>query len=157
FKLQLGIPINLPLVLDDSLARPITSQYDRYYKVLADADAANKLIEKQRDLPPAQLRPFLRRIFTEDPLVRGTEFRTKLPPQWEKVAKASAEYLKDRLDRMQKERTKLLNLKTDLELKGENLSPEQTAALLANDFESDLIVLEQRLRLYEARPWLKLK
>src|SRR5207244_3247530 len=34
FKLQLGIPANAPLVLDDGPARPITRQLDRYYDVM---------------------------------------------------------------------------------------------------------------------------
>src|SRR5207237_1243474 len=47
FKLQLGIPANLPLVLDDGPARPITRVLDRYYKVLDESDAVYKLIECQ--------------------------------------------------------------------------------------------------------------
>src|SRR5205823_11874774 len=69
FKLQLGIPANLPLVLDDSPARPITAQLDRYYAVLSDADAAAKKVEQQDVLPAEKLRGYLSDLFTNDPLV----------------------------------------------------------------------------------------
>jgi hypothetical protein len=157
FKLQLGIPINLPLILDDAPARAITRQFDRYYEVLAEADAAYKRVEQQREAPPQTLRPFLTRLFAEDPLVRGTEFQRKLPPLWDKLRKASDAYLRDRVTELGKARQKLLDLKTDLELKGQSLSPEQAAALSAMDFEADLAGLEQLLRMYEARPWQKLE
>jgi hypothetical protein len=157
FKLQLGIPINLPLVLDDTPGRQITRQFDRYYEVLAQADAAYKLVEKQRELPPEKLRPFLRRLFATDPVVRGTEFQKKLPPLWAKLSQAPKEYLRDRLEQLDKEKRKLLDLKTDLELKGQSLSPEQLRALDENAFEADLASLETVLREYEARPWQKLE
>src|SRR5262249_12234047 len=157
FKLQLGIPINLPLVLDDTPARQITRQFDRYYEVLAQADAAAKLVEKQRNLPPEKLRPFLRRVFAADPVVRGAQFQKKLPTLWDKLSQATKEYLRDRLEQLAKEKRKVLDLKTDLELKGQSLSSEQVRALDENAFEADLIDLEQQLRLYEARPWPKLE
>jgi hypothetical protein len=157
FKLQLGIPINLPLVLDDAPARALTRQYDRYYEVLAEADAAYKLVEKQREQPPEKLRPFLTRLFANDPLVQGTEFQKKLPPLWAKLSQASNDYLRDRVTQLRKRREKLLDLKTDLELKGKSLPPEQALELSANEFETDLAGLEQQLRVYEARPWLKLE
>src|SRR5205823_846179 len=138
-------------------ARQITRQFDRYYEVLTEADAAAKLVDKQRNLPPEKLRPFLRRLFATDPVVRGTEFQKKLPPLWDKLSQATREYLRDRLDQLGKEKRKLLDLKTDLELKGQSLSPEQVRALDENAFEADLIELEQQLRQYEARPWLKLE
>src|SRR5207253_5099347 len=40
FKLQLGLPANVPLFVDDTLGRPITLQLDRYYAVLSESDAA---------------------------------------------------------------------------------------------------------------------
>src|SRR5205085_424126 len=43
-KLQLGIPANLPLLLDDTQGRPVTSQLDRYYAVLTESDAAARRI-----------------------------------------------------------------------------------------------------------------
>src|SRR5204863_182030 len=86
-KLQLGVPVNLPLILDDAPARPVTRQMDRYYEVLAESEAAYKLIDPQEKLPPEKVRPFLRQLFTNDPLVRNTEFQKKVLPSWDVWAK----------------------------------------------------------------------
>ena len=55
-KLVLGVPTNLPLILDDTPGRQITRQMDRYYEVLADADATVKKFDQQEKLAPEKLR-----------------------------------------------------------------------------------------------------
>ena len=82
FKLQLGVPANMILVLDDAPARDITRILDRYYDVLADSDAAYKSVEAQESLAPDQMRRFLHELYTTNPLVRGTAFLKKLPTSW---------------------------------------------------------------------------
>src|SRR5207302_5717962 len=77
FKLQLGVPANLPLILDDTPARPVTRQMDRYYEVVTQMEAAAKRIDAQEVAPPEKLRAFLRQLYTNDPLVRGTPFQKK--------------------------------------------------------------------------------
>jgi hypothetical protein len=157
FKLVLGLPANLPLLLDDSACREITQQLDRYYHVIADADAAYKLVEKQDTLPAEKIRDFLFKTFTTDTLVRGTEFQKKVSPSWEAWRKLNDKDLKTRLTKLGDDRRKLLDLKTDVELKGQTLTAEQTRNLREYEFESDLGTLEQALRRYEAKPWEKLK
>ena len=68
--------------LDDSIGRPVTRQLDRYYEVLAQANAVTRLVEQQDALAANKLRPFLLRIYTQDALVRGMNFQTKLPASW---------------------------------------------------------------------------
>ena len=155
-KLQLGIPVNAPLILDDAPARPITRQFDRYYEVMAQSDAAYKLAEQQELLPADKLRSFLLQLYTENPLVRKTAFRKKLPVSWNAWAKATDAELKARLDSLGQERRKLLDAKTDLETKGKTLSPQELGRLREGEFEGDLGSLEQILRRYETRPWEKL-
>ena len=53
------------------------------------------------------------------------------------------------------ERSKLLDLQTDLSLKKQKLSPADELELRQKDFETDLAGLEQVLRRYEAQPWKK--
>jgi hypothetical protein len=155
FKLQLGIPANLPLILDDAPARPITRELDLYYEILAEADAAGKRLEAQQDLPANQLRAYLLRLFTTDPLVRGTAFRKKLPGSWEVLRRMSDKALEERLRTLGETRRKLLDRKTDVELKGKTLPPADVRRLNEAEFEGDLGALEQILRRYEARPWAK--
>ena len=157
FKFQLGLPSNLPLILDDSLGRPITRQLDRYYELLNQADEAYKLIEKQDALPPDKLRPMLLDIFTRNQLVIGTTFQQRLPKTWEAWAKATDKEVQGRLEQLRIERNKLLDLKTDLEIRGETMPAEQAKALTDSEFELDVGGLEQVLRRYESRPWEKAK
>jgi hypothetical protein len=155
FKLLLGVPVNMPLILDDSPARPITRQFDRYYAVIADSDAAYKLVETQDQLPPAKLREFLLNLYTTDPLVRGTEFRKQISPAWQALTKLDDKELRSRLETLSAQRRKLLDAKTDLELKGKSLSSDDARLLRESEFEADLGNLEQLLREYEKRSWEK--
>jgi hypothetical protein len=156
FKLQLGIPTNLPLLLDDTPGRPVTRQLDRYYEVLSDSDAATRRLDQLDAQPPAKVRAALAAVFTTDPLARGTAFQKTVTPSWDAWAKATDQQIKDRLDKLGEERRKLLDLKTDLDLQGKPLPLYETSRLRTIDFESDLGGLEQVLRRYEARPWEKL-
>ncbi|MSQ93105.1 MAG: hypothetical protein EXR98_00960 [Gemmataceae bacterium] len=161
FKLALGLPANLPLILDDTPARPVTRQLDRYYQIIDEADAAFKLVEKQDQLPAEKMRDFLLQAYTDgklNPLVQGTEFAKKLESSWKtwgKIKVTDAE-IKARLVTLAAERRTLLDLKTDLELKKATLSPQDALKLRTAEFDLDLGRLEQRVRRYEERPWEKL-
>jgi hypothetical protein len=155
FKLVLGVPANMPLVLDDSPARGITQQYDRYYKVIEDAENAYKLVEGQEQIAPEKMRDFLRKLYTTDPLVQGTEFQKRVGPVWDKVLKLNDKELSGLIEKLGKERRRLLDLKTDLEMKAQTLSPEDQQLLRDSDAGLDLANLEQLLRRYEQRSWEK--
>ena len=155
FKLTLGMPANLPLILDDAPARPITRQFDRYYEVIADLSAASDLVEKQEQAAPEKMRGFLQQLFAKDPLVLGTDFAKKAPVSWDAWAKANEKEVKARLEKLNEESRKLLEAKTNLGLKDQNLSPQDEDRLREAAFEIDLGTLEQELRRYEAKPWEK--
>ena len=159
FKLKLGVPANTPIVLDDALGRPVTRQIDRYYEVLAESDAAYKLVDVQGETPAEKMRELFIKTFTTDALVKGTEFQKKILPVWQSFAKATDKDIQDRLRKLKDERTELLNLKTELEVKDppQTLSDRDAARFRESEFESDVGVLEQVLRSYEAKPWDKLK
>jgi hypothetical protein len=156
-KLQLGIPANAPLLLDDSLARPITQQLNRFYEVYFQSEAAFNLVEKQEKLPPQELRAFLRRLYTTDPLVRNTPFQKKVLPSWDAWAKETPKGLKARLEELAREHRQLLDLRAALESKGQALPADKARRMNDVDFETDLGGLEEVLRRYETRPWEKLK
>src|SRR5207244_598643 len=99
----------------------------------------------------------LLKVFTADRLVRGTEFAKKVPASWETWKKSGEKELKARLLKLSTQRRELLDAKTDLEMKGKTLSPDQQRLLAEADFESDLGSLEEILRRYDQRPWEKLK
>ena len=156
FKLQLGVPTNMILVLDDALSRDITRMLDRYYDILATSDAAYKLVEAQEANAPDQMRRFLHELYTTHPLVRGTAFLKKLPASWAAWERMTDADIKTRLETLQKERRKLLDQKTDVEMQGNSLSTDEATRLKESEFEADLGGLEQVLRRFEARSWEKI-
>jgi hypothetical protein len=157
FKLQLGLPTNIPLLLDDTPARPITRQFERYYEVLLQADTAFKLVDKQSQLPPEKMRAFLLEVFSKDPLVQGTEFRNKAAGTLARWSKDKGQDLKKRLRELGEERRRLLDLKTKLEMERKVLPAADTRRLEETEFESDVGGLEEALRRYESQPWQGLK
>jgi hypothetical protein len=156
FKLVLGLPANLPLILDDTPARPITNQFDAYYAVIDDADAAQAHIEKQDKTEAGKLRAFLEMTYTTEPIVQATMFQKRLPASWAIWSKLTDKDLRARVFKLGEERRKLFDLKTDLELKEQTLSPQDAVRLREVEFESDLGTLEQELRRYEGKPWEKI-
>jgi hypothetical protein len=185
FKLQLGIPTDLPLALDDAPLRPILGQYTRYEEVFNQfEDAANSAgaLKPQEDVGKkkedvgkkeedvSKVRPGLLRIFTTATLSRGTRFRDQIQKRWnvwEKLDKAKDhKALEDQLKRLDGERLKLLAIKAELEVKGQAFSPADAARLLEVEFEIGLGLFEKELRYYEEqrqwkgtnpRPWKDIK
>jgi hypothetical protein len=155
-KLQLGLPVNTPLILDDSPGRPITQILNLYYQVTEEADAANRRLEQQDGLTPAQFREYLRRTFAEDPLVQDTQFRQKVAAAWQDWHQLDDKALQQRQATLGTERRKLLDAKTDAEVRGQPWPAEQQQRLTEVNFQLDVGDLEATLRQYEARPWEKL-
>jgi hypothetical protein len=151
-KLQLGVPANLPLVLDDAPARDITAQLDRYYQILDDSDSTFKQVEQQENLPPEKLRAFLQGVFANSRLTRGTDFAKKSPAAWQAWAKADDKTLDSRLKELGKQRRDLLDRKTELEMKNQTLSPEEARTLRQTEFDLDVGALEDVVRAYERLP-----
>jgi outer membrane protein TolC len=154
FKLQLGLPTDLPLELDDAPLRPILQQYTRYEEVFQQLDAATEeatALQKREDV--SAVREALRRIFTNAALSRGTRFREQIEKrwaEWEKLDRAGDhKAVKDRLKRYGDERQKLLDARAELELKGQDLSPAEAARLREVEFEIGLGEFELELRYYE--------
>jgi hypothetical protein len=162
FKLLLGLPANIPLILDDTPARPITRQYDQYYEVIGDSGFASRAVEKKEKaelLSAEEMRGFLLEMFndeTKNPLILGTAFRKQAPQSYKAWRETQEKDFQTRMEKFSKERRDLLNLKTDLEVKGEVFSAENERKLNAAGFEYDLGTLEKELRVYDTQPWLKL-
>src|SRR4029079_6750725 len=94
--------------------------------------------------------------FATELLTRGLEFQKKVPGSLDTWAKLKDDQLNKRLVSLAEQRRKLLDLKTDLELKGKTLSPEDAQRLQDAEFEGDVGGLEKDLRRFEAKPLEKL-
>jgi hypothetical protein len=151
FKLEIGVPTQLSLEMDDSELRPLMNQFRRSRAITEDEQntvmEASKLITLA-DVP--RVRAQLLRLAETSPLVRGTPFATRIRARlavWEKL---SDKELKDRLDAIRKETQALLDHRTDLQNKGQNLSPAEEARLRELGSQADLGNYERVLRKYEA-------
>jgi hypothetical protein len=157
FKLQLGLPTNILLELDDTPFRLLNQQFQRYEDLFRQYDASSRepLRLGAPELAPT-LRQQLRRLFTTTPITRGTPFRTTILAQWAPWERLSAAQLDRRLKDDFEQRRQLLGKQTDLETQGKELSPADKQRLDEIGFQIFLGQFEAALREYEAQPWKNL-
>jgi outer membrane protein TolC len=154
FKLQLGLPTTLSIELDDSPFRPLNQQFQRYEDLFRDFEAAsNALLPYGGPEQVAQVRGELRRIFTTSAIVRGTRFRSRIEASWGAWERLSADELRRRLADFGEERRRLLDKKTDLETRNQELGAADQQRLNTLEFEIALGQFEAVLREYESQPW----
>ena len=153
FKTQLGLPIPLPLQLEDSPLRPMTKQFRRYEQVFRQFDEATQASSALGTTPSNQLRAALRRLVQDVALTEVTPFRRDFPAKWGEVEILTADQLAARRRRIGEERRQLLDRRTDLERAGKKLPAADEKRLDELDFDDSLADFEQVLREYEAQPW----
>jgi outer membrane protein TolC len=154
FKLQLGLPTNLRIELEDSPFRALNEQFRRYEDLFREFEAAE--VEPNRFGSPEQVdrvRTELRRIFTTSAVVKGLRFPGRLQASWGAWEKLSADGMTRRLADLREERRQLLGKQTDLEVQGKALSAADQQRLETIEFELSVGAFEQVLREYEGRPW----
>jgi outer membrane protein TolC len=158
FKLQLGLPTDLPLELDDTPFRGMNQQFQRYEDLFNEFEAASNepLRFNAENQVPTIRREFLR-IYTSSPIVRGTRFSSQIQAYWSAWQKLSADELRRRLADYREERRRLLEKQTDLQNKGSNLSEADQQRLNRLNADIDLGEFESILREYESQPWSKVQ
>jgi outer membrane protein TolC len=156
-KLQLGLPTDLPIELENAPFRPLTDQFQRYENLFKEFDAAQRAPERfgTPELA-AKVRGEFHRIFASAPLVRGTRFRTQVEASWSTLEKLSADQLKKRLAGLYEERRQLRARQDVLQARGQQLTPAEEQRLNTLNFEIYLGEFEQQLRDYEGQPWRNL-
>src|SRR5579871_4764 len=156
FKLQLGLPTDLPLQLDDTPFRPLNQQFQRYENLFNEfVDASNQPLQFASPELVPQVREELLRILNTSTFVRGTQLRTRIEARWDAWQKLSADALQKQLSSYRAERRQLLEKQTDLEMKGQTLGQGEQRRLSELSFEIDLGEFEAVLREYESQPWRK--
>lgn len=157
FKLQLGLPTNLPLEQDDSDFRPVNQQLQRYEDLFTAFKAASDepLPFGTQELVP-KVRGEMKRIFTTSAIVQGTRFSKEIVTNWGAWEKLSADDLGKQMARYLDERRRLLDKKTELETKEQTLSTADQERLDRLESEIVLGTFESQLREYESQPWKKL-
>jgi outer membrane protein TolC len=157
FKLQLGVPTNLPIELDDAPLRPMKNQVKRIEEVYA------QLIQVQGEAgkydpteQPARYRERWKALLTESPLVRGTEFAAKYAERMTELGKLSDDNLKKRIDDAYESRRKLFDERAERQKTGQPEPANSDTAIEQIENAIDFARFEQTLRKYESQPWLRL-
>jgi len=156
FKLQLGLPTDLPIELDDTPFRPINQQYQRYEDLFKDFESA--IAQAEGLSAPAlvpKVRKELHRILTSSKIVQGTPFRTEIEATWGAWEALPEVELQKRLNTYRAERRRIQDKQADLQQKGSRLSTADEQRLELLNFQIDLGAFETELREYEAQPWNK--
>jgi hypothetical protein len=159
FKLQLGLPLTVPLELDDTPMRPIHRQLGQIEQVYVQVQAVELAGSKfDRNEPVADFRKRWQTLFTTSALVRNTPFVKRISERWRSWSPESLteQGVKDRLASLREERRKLLDARADRELKKIPEPPAELARLVTLNAEIDLGDFELRVRFYESQPWSKM-
>ena len=157
FKLQMGIPVEVPLELDDESIRDVMKHFARYEEMIAQFNDMLRQVDKMDPKDEAgQLRERLGRLITDAPLVRLTKtFRAQFPARWQAWQRGALDdkTLNAKLLDARKERNRLLDDKATLELKEQPSPAAETEKLKGVEREIAVGEMEQGLRHYEATPW----
>jgi hypothetical protein len=165
FKLQIGLPEDVPLELDDTPLRPLIQQFRRfeelfkdYKKVSDDAEALGKAGFVPR------LRAELRRLARTERIVQGTRFLREFPGRWAEWEKMKPAEISQRRKQYVDERRRLQDEKSALEEPGRKITDadrrrfrEINNRLRIVNYQIDLADFERALRDYEGRPWERLR
>ena len=156
YKLQLGLPITVPLDLDDGPLKPIREQLIRFDEVYAQVRAVEQAAAQyDRTRPVADFRQWWLTQFTASPLVRGTPFAGRIAERWKTwwPDQLTADQVRARLSALRAERGKLLDDRVRRELAKQPVLPAAVARQVALEVDIDLGEFELRVREYEAQPW----
>lgn len=155
FKLQLGLPVDVPIDLDDRPLEPITRQLANFETVLAQAEAVAKHMDKLDAVAEAKLlRGRVEELLTQSPLAQGAPtFRQDLPKRWGAWKKIAEQPLDQLLEKLRAQRRDLRNQRDDLEMEGKKLEPKLLQTLNELEISIPYGELELALKRYETEPW----
>lgn len=86
FKIQLGLPTDLPLELDFAPLRPLKQQISRLQSLEESYRKTVEMLEKQQAKPEtqAELRRLIARLIRESPLTEDTQMLPRFEATWER-------------------------------------------------------------------------
>jgi hypothetical protein len=167
FKLQLGLPTQLPLELDDSPLIPVFDHMERFTKA-RDEFIAVRTEAEQYALRARQslylmgggvvttfpitlpLREKLEEMMFRSPLVEGTEeFKKTIAERWSRWRKKSNEEIKSDILKFMEEQRTLEVREASLEAVNQELTPQEKARIDELPKEIALGQFEQSLREYD--------
>jgi hypothetical protein len=152
FKLELGLPMQLSIQVDDSELRPLVNQFHRARAIIEDEQSA---VSQASDLIAIEKAPSLRDelagVAEKSRLVRGTTFAKRIRERLKSWHQLNDKQMNDRLKELHDEQQKLLDREAELQHEGKYLSPTEEARLKEAGAEYDLGSFEKSLRYYESK------
>lgn len=154
FKQQLGVPISVPLQLDDAPMRPLKIQQARFLDIVNQFEEIRNLANRNEWIAePEKLRERLLEQVRTAKLTDGTRFRSDFPKQWAALATQTDDQLEARSATLRAEKRDVLKIRTDAEMARKPAPPETGPRLEAIDRELELLELEKSMRRFLARAW----
>jgi hypothetical protein len=146
FKIQLGLPTDFNLELDDSLLQPIYEQLQAYENAIATARSVSKELAKlnAQSIAGPEVRASVRRIIGSE-----ASFRPLLE-EWDK-ARPQADQAK--LLELREQQLRLQKEVDQLEQQDQPVPAALEASLNAAKRAVDLVALDLAVRAYEQEPW----
>lgn len=159
YKLQLGLPITVPLELDDGPLRPIRQQLGRFEEVYAQVQQVEAAAARYDPAAPvAQFRARWRELLTASPLVKGTPFAKSIAARLDSWApdKLTDDQAAARLAALREERRSLLAARADRLAKGMPQPPAENRQIAQLEADIDVGEFDRLVRVYEGQPWAPL-
>jgi outer membrane protein TolC len=156
FKQQLGVPVPVPIKLDDSELRPLKEQQQRFLEIVNQFEEVRDVVNRTDWAnEPDTVRQRLRQRIGDAPLLKNTKFRTTFPERWSVVEQLSDDELKARTQQVTAERDAQLKARSALLGTSQEVPPELTVRIEKLQHELELFEFERSLRVFLAKPWLQ--
>jgi outer membrane protein TolC len=156
FKLQLGLPPNLPLELDDMPLRSLMLHFKEYNDLFTQFDRAREELSGGLPADAGEARRRVQRVLTGTAMVRQTRFRDEIGGRLAKWQAKSESELADNLRALAAQRRDLLDAKTNAEQSSRPFPAADQKRLADVTLEIDVGNLERAIRAYVLRPWQEL-
>ncbi|MFO0880959.1 MAG: TolC family protein [Gemmataceae bacterium] len=160
FKLQLGLPMNLRLEVEDEPLQPMLDQTRRYEDISNQYEQLSSRVQGYDNPDEAdQLRGRLREMLTKSALVRRTTFSeriVKLLATWEQLPPAvgAMDPFEEKMRPLLRELEVLRNKEKELQKRDKGaLSLQDERRLEEVLLQLNLGAYERSLRSYEKKPW----
>lgn len=157
FKLQLGIPTDMPLELDDEPVSPQRNQLRAFEKIIEDYESVRaEASDLDKLADPTRLRREFVRLATASRLVQGTEFRTRFLRRWSEWQQKAPPRLDLETPALRRQLARLNELlsaqfrkRDEFEKDNKPVPPAVLNRIRELTFETDVLRLELSLRAAE--------
>lgn len=154
FKIQLGVPTDLPMELDNGPVRSLTKQLQKLRDIFEHDRGLQREAKPLASQEPDKVRAEFRSRLPGLPLVQKTPFAEAVLERWSVWEKLKDDALEARVQQVTIARRRLVDQQSEADSAGKEFPAADLQKLNDLTFELDLGFFEQALRSYEAKAWL---